>query len=95
MAPFFGVEAPSKRRALAGDVGISFSCDPDAAHRLLEMALVEVERLQARAPGAARHAVPAAADCAARDLGCRRYQSILLDGCAASSDWQAALWRPL
>ncbi len=49
VAPFFGVEAPGQKERLAGDVGISFSCDPDAAHRLIDMALAEVARLQVRA----------------------------------------------
>ncbi len=46
----FGTTAPSERRALRGDVRIGFSCEPAAgnAEALAELALTEVERLQAR-----------------------------------------------
>ncbi|KAK9820030.1 hypothetical protein WJX72_005269 [[Myrmecia] bisecta] len=50
IAPFFGAEAPSRTGSVRGDVGISFSCDPATAHRLIEMALDELERLQAEGP---------------------------------------------
>lgn len=48
--PSFGTTAPSEREALRGDVRIGFSCDPVAgnAAALAELALAEVERLQAR-----------------------------------------------
>ena len=47
--PSFGTTAPSEREALRGDVRIGFSCDPVAgnAAQLAELALAEVERLQA------------------------------------------------
>ena len=47
--PSFGTTAPSEREALRGDVRIGFSCDPVAgnAAALAELALAEVERLQA------------------------------------------------
>ena len=46
VGPFFGAAAPSDGQALRGDVSISFSCDPEAARRLVDMALSELERLQ-------------------------------------------------
>lgn len=52
VSPFFGCEAPSWRGPLRGDIAISFSCDPAAARRLSEMAMVEVEVLQSAGPDA-------------------------------------------
>lgn len=47
VAPSFSAEAPcSTKNYTDGDVAITFSCDPDNAHRLIEMALCEMERLQ-------------------------------------------------
>jgi predicted Zn-dependent peptidase len=47
---FFGAEAPSVEHAVRGDVAINFSCDPDAAARLRELALDELSRLQVAGP---------------------------------------------
>ncbi|BDA41495.1 probable zinc protease PqqL [Coccomyxa sp. Obi] len=53
VAPSFSAEAPcSAKNYTDGDVAIAFSCDPDNAHRLIEMALSEMERLQEEGPSA-------------------------------------------
>jgi hypothetical protein len=48
VAPNFASTAPRELKRLQGDVSISFSCDPEAAHRLIDIALAETLRLQVR-----------------------------------------------
>ena len=50
--PYYGMEAPSATPPLHGDCAVSFSCDPDAAWRLVELALDELAVLQAHGPSA-------------------------------------------
>ena len=50
--PYYGMEAPSATPPLRGDCAVSFSCDPDAAWRLVELALDELAVLQADGPSA-------------------------------------------
>ena len=50
--PYYGMEAPSATPPLHGDCAVSFSCDPDAAWRLVELALDELAVLQADGPSA-------------------------------------------
>lgn len=48
VSPFFGVQAPGPSPQLHGDVGINFSCSPANTHHLIQAAVDEVSRLQAR-----------------------------------------------
>ena len=50
VSPYYGMEAPSATPPLHGDCAVSFSCDPDAAWRLVELALDELAALQADGP---------------------------------------------
>jgi hypothetical protein len=50
VSPYYGLEAPSSPPPLRGDCAVSFSCDPDAAWRLVELALEELALLQADGP---------------------------------------------
>ncbi|KAK9855149.1 hypothetical protein WJX84_012364 [Apatococcus fuscideae] len=50
ISPFFGAEAPSRKGSVRGDVSVGFSCDPHNAEHLIELALSELERLQAEGP---------------------------------------------
>eukprot|EP01025_Chloroclados_australasicus_P009149 TRINITY_DN13521_c0_g1_i3.p1 TRINITY_DN13521_c0_g1~~TRINITY_DN13521_c0_g1_i3.p1 ORF type:complete len:1012 (-),score=156.71 TRINITY_DN13521_c0_g1_i3:256-3291(-) len=43
---FFSVEVPWREGIVKGDVAINFNCGPDAVHRLTQMALEEMSRLQ-------------------------------------------------
>jgi len=52
VSPYLGLEAPSANLPLRGDCAVSFSCDPDAAWRLVELALDELASLQADGPSA-------------------------------------------
>lgn len=46
VGPNFSSSSPNELKRLQGDVSISFSCDPDSARRLIDMALAETQRLQ-------------------------------------------------
>jgi predicted Zn-dependent peptidase len=50
VSPYYGLEAPSTPPPLRGDCAVSFSCDPSAAWRLVELALEELAVLQADGP---------------------------------------------
>lgn len=47
---FFGAEAPSTTGNVRGDVAVGFSCEPRNASRLVDLALDEIDRLQAEGP---------------------------------------------
>lgn len=50
VSPFFGHSKPTKSGGIRGDIAISFSSDPDAALRLVDMAVGEVEAVQSIGP---------------------------------------------
>jgi hypothetical protein len=52
VSAFFGAEAPSRQGNVRGDMAINFSCAPENAGRLVDLALDEVEALQAAGPSA-------------------------------------------
>lgn len=52
VSAFFGAEAPSHKGNVRGDMAINFSCAPESAGRLVDLALDEVEALQAAGPSA-------------------------------------------
>jgi hypothetical protein len=62
VSAFFGAEGPANKRCLRGDVAIYFTCDPAAAHRLRELALDELSRLQV-SRGPPRHSAEGPRGC--------------------------------
>lgn len=50
VSAYFGAEAPSREGNWRGDVAVYFSCDPESAWRLRDLALEELERLQEAGP---------------------------------------------
>ncbi|KAL2635876.1 hypothetical protein R1flu_007355 [Riccia fluitans] len=50
VSAFLGGSRPSRTGNVRGDVAINFSCDPDSAWKLVDLALEEVTRLQEEGP---------------------------------------------
>eukprot|EP00898_Chlorokybus_atmophyticus_P001425 jgi/Chlat1/2283/Chrsp17S02583 len=50
VSPFFGGAPPRKPGILRGDMAISFTCDPQSASKLVDLALNELEELQHKGP---------------------------------------------
>ncbi|BBN04021.1 zinc protease [Marchantia polymorpha subsp. ruderalis] len=50
VSAFLGGSRPSRTGNVRGDVAINFSCDPDSAWKLVDLALDEVSRLQEEGP---------------------------------------------
>eukprot|EP00877_Chromochloris_zofingiensis_P010305 jgi/Chrzof1/5528/Cz16g06130.t1 len=47
---FFGMEAPSRKGTLRGDVSVAFTCDPANKERVVDLALHTLDELQAVGP---------------------------------------------
>jgi hypothetical protein len=50
VSPFFGIEAPSRRGNVRGDIAVAFSCSPGAGKELAETVVAEMEALQEDGP---------------------------------------------
>eukprot|EP00850_Spirogloea_muscicola_P005254 SM000023S07710 [mRNA] locus=s23:983129:990756:- [translate_table: standard] len=50
VSAFLGGSRPSREGSVRGDIAVSFSCDPQSAWKLVDLALEEIERLQEAGP---------------------------------------------